>query len=251
MTRVFSFFALLSLFAFAPALGQAAQIKELTITDIKVGEGQTALNLDEVHVHYTGWLMDGTKFDSSRDRGLFKFTLGKGMVIRGWDAGVKGMKVGGKRELLIPYKMAYGLAGITNVIPRKADLKFEVELANITPVKFKDISVEKTKSLLAEGTKIIDLRRPLEWSETGVVDSSELITAFRKDGRSVKGFVEAIEAYAKPDEKLILICRTGNRSRMVAKYLADRKGYTNVFNVTKGIVKWKADGNPVTKPKLN
>ena len=108
---------------------------DLKIEELKVGTGAEAKTGDEVQVHYTGWLTDGTKFDSSVDRGQpFSFTLGVGMVIRGWDEGVVGMKVGGKRKLTIPAHMGYGARGAGGVIPPNATLVFEVELLGITEV---------------------------------------------------------------------------------------------------------------------
>ncbi|MBD8893262.1 FKBP-type peptidyl-prolyl cis-trans isomerase [Roseibium litorale] len=109
-----------------------AHAEELKITDLKVGDGAEAVAGQMVTVHYTGWLMDGTKFDSSVDRGEpFSFPLGAGRVIRGWDEGVAGMKVGGKRELIIPPQMGYGSRGAGGVIPPNATLKFEVELLGV------------------------------------------------------------------------------------------------------------------------
>ena len=102
-----------------------------TIDDV-VGTGKEAKSGDKVSVHYTGTLMNGTKFDSSRDRGTpFEFTLGTGGVIKGWDQGVVGMKVGGKRRLVIPESLGYGEAGSPPNIPRRAGLKFDIELLEI------------------------------------------------------------------------------------------------------------------------
>jgi len=100
--------------------------------DTKVGTGAEAVNGKKVKVHYTGTLTNGTKFDSSLDSGKpFTFTLGMGEVIRGWDIGVAGMKVGGKRKLTIPYHLAYGEAGSPPTIPPKATLLFDVELLGV------------------------------------------------------------------------------------------------------------------------
>ena len=104
----------------------------LQYQDLNVGSGRQAESGHNVHVHYTGWLTDGTKFDSSHDRNqTFKFALGAGMVIRGWDEGVKGMCIGGKRKLVIPPELGYGDRGAGGVIPPGATLVFEVELVDI------------------------------------------------------------------------------------------------------------------------
>lgn len=104
----------------------------LKYEDLVVGEGAAAAPGQHVVVHYTGWLVDGSKFDSSLDRGdPFDFPLGRGMVIRGWDEGVSGMQVGGKRRLTIPPQLGYGARGAGGVIPPNATLVFEVELLEI------------------------------------------------------------------------------------------------------------------------
>jgi FKBP-type peptidyl-prolyl cis-trans isomerase FkpA len=105
----------------------------LLIKDLKVGDGAEAKPGKSVSVHYTGTLREnGKKFDSSLDRkDPFEFDLGAGMVIKGWDEGVAGMKEGGKRKLIIPYQLAYGERGRPPVIPPKADLVFEVELLKV------------------------------------------------------------------------------------------------------------------------
>ena len=105
---------------------------ELKIEEQVAGNGAVAAAGQKVKVHYTGWLTDGKKFDSSVDRGdPFAFVLGKGQVIQGWDQGVVGMKVGGKRRLTIPPELAYGSKGFPGAIPPNATLVFEVELLGV------------------------------------------------------------------------------------------------------------------------
>jgi len=118
---------------------EASNTTELIKTDNKLGKGAQATAGHEVSVHYTGWLYDaaaadhkGKKFDSSRDRGQpFNFPLGAGQVIKGWDQGVEGMKVGGQRTLIIPANLGYGARGASGVIPPNATLLFDVELLGV------------------------------------------------------------------------------------------------------------------------
>ena len=137
--RTFISAALVLLGAVSPAVsdaasgsGQVTTASGLKYEDVKVGSGDTAEAGKTVTVHYTGWLTNGTKFDSSKDRGQpFDFPLGGGRVIKGWDEGVKGMKVGGVRKLTIPPELGYGSRGAGGVIPPNATLVFEVELLKV------------------------------------------------------------------------------------------------------------------------
>lgn len=121
---------------FAPALG--VDLAKMTKTpsglayrDVRVGSGTTAKAGQTVSVQYTGWLPDGSKFDSSRDRNEpFEFPLGAGQVIRGWDEGVAGMRIGGRRLLVIPPSLGYGAAG-SGPIPPNSTLVFDVELLGV------------------------------------------------------------------------------------------------------------------------
>ena len=106
--------------------------QDLQIEDLETGDGTTAAKGMTATVHYTGWLTDGTKFDSSKDRNQpFSFPLGAGHVIQGWDQGVQGMKVGGRRRLTIPPALGYGARGAGGVIPPNATLVFEVDLLDV------------------------------------------------------------------------------------------------------------------------
>ncbi len=142
--RFFSCMSILTMVLTAQAAFSATNIgaksvTKLVITENKIGDGAEAVAGKSVDVHYTGWLYDadkkdlkGTKFDSSVDRGAhFSFPLGAGRVIKGWDQGVAGMKVGGKRTLLIPADMGYGARGAGDVIPPNATLIFDVELFGV------------------------------------------------------------------------------------------------------------------------
>lgn len=106
--------------------------QQFEIQVLQEGTGHEAQPGKTVHVHYTGWLVDGRKFDSSRDRGKpFSFSLGAGRVIQGWDKGVVGMKEGEKRKLTIPPELGYGARGAGRLIPPNATLIFEVELLHV------------------------------------------------------------------------------------------------------------------------
>jgi FKBP-type peptidyl-prolyl cis-trans isomerase FkpA len=114
-------------------MSQTTTASGLVIEEVLVGEGAEACAGQMVSVHYTGWLMDGTKFDSSKDRNEpFEFPLGARHVIAGWDEGVQGMKIGGTRKLTIPAALGYGARGAGGVIPPNATLVFEVELLGLS-----------------------------------------------------------------------------------------------------------------------
>lgn len=122
---------------YAPSLHVALDSSELRpsglyVRDLTVGTGALCDSMATAEVHYTGWLANGEKFDSSRDRNeTFRFTVGIGQVIGGWDEGVRGMRVGGKRQLVVPPKLGYGDVGAAPAIPRMATLVFEVELVGL------------------------------------------------------------------------------------------------------------------------
>ena len=124
---------------FAPSLGVTLDSAEkrpsgLYVHDVVVGTGPVADSMTTAAVHYTGWLADGSRFDGSREGGEpYRFTVGIGQVIGAWDEGIRGMRVGGKRQLIVPPKLGYGDIGMPPDIPRMATLVFEVELVGLPP----------------------------------------------------------------------------------------------------------------------
>lgn len=224
----------------------AANADELQINVLQPGDGAEAVSGAEVTVHYTGWLMDGTRFDSSRDRDdPFTLKLGAGQVIPGWEQGLQGMRVGEIRELIIPPGMAYGARGAGGVIPPNATLRFEVELLDVKLPPFSELDNRGLAEMIAKGVKVVDIRRPEEWHQTGVVEGSHLLTAFDRYGRIEPGFVGAFQQLVAKDEPVVLICRTGSRTAVLAHALAEQLEYQHVYNVTDGITRWIAGGQVV------
>jgi len=223
-------------------------VPDVGINEIKVGKGIDAQPFSVVDVHYSGKLEDGTVFDSSLVRGEpFRFTLGAGQVIPGWDIGIQGMKPGGRRILTIPPALAYGQKGAVGVIPPNASLVFDVELVALTPPPFASISNSQLSTRLESGIKLIDIRRPEEWQQTGVVDGSIKSTAFDSEGRFLKSFMEMLEKTVEPDEEFAVICRTGNRTASLSNWLVTKGGYRNALNVQGGITSWIKEERPVHK----
>ncbi len=244
MQRIIATFSMLMLVAFASVSGAVAG--DLKIKDIKKGDGAKAVIGHKVSVHYTGWLLDGKKFDSSLDRGKpFSFTPGQGRVIQGWEQGVLGMKVGGKRELIIPPELGYGKRGAGATIPPNATLKFEISLLKVEAPKFKNITNSQLKDELKKGTVIYDIRRPQEWKKTGIIKGSRLLTFFDEQGQINPDFQDQFSKQVKKTDNVILICHVGNRTNVISNFLAERAGYKGVMNVTKGITHWIKEKNPV------
>ena len=226
-----------------------ADTSDLKIEITQKGSGTEAANGMSVSVHYTGKLTDGTKFDSSLDRGTpFTFTLGQGSVIKGWDQGVLGMMVGEKRTLTIPSELGYGSAGAGASIPPNATLIFDIELLDVQmPVVLGQSTPAEFIELQKDGYIVIDIRREEEWIETGIIEGAETITAFTESGQLHKDFQEKFFSLAKgPETPILLYCRTGNRTEMLGNALIDQVGLKNVYHLTDGIVEWKKSGNKTT-----
>ena len=234
--------------AFLGATASQSNAEYLKIETIREGSGAIAETGLKVEVHYTGKLTDGSVFDSSVTRGQpFSFILGQGQVIKGWEEGILGMRVGEKRLLTIPPELGYGLRGAGNAIPPNATLVFEVELLGLrTPPSLVQASVDAFQSAQKKGAIIIDIRRAEEWRETGILDGAHTITAFTNDGKLHPEFQSKFFALVPlPDTPVYLYCRTGNRTTSLGNALVDQVGFSNVTHLSTGIVGWKKAGKPV------
>ena len=222
-----------------------AQAAGLQIEVTQEGTGTVAENGMQVQVHYTGTLQDGTVFDSSRNRGEpLAFVLGEGRVIKGWEQGIAGMRVGEKRILTIPPELGYGAQGAGGVIPPNATLVFDVELMGATAApKLSKIGVDDMITAQKNGALIIDIRRSEEWVETGILEGAKTITAFTETGGLHPEFqAKFFELIPSPDTEVILYCRTGNRTNMLGQALVQQVGLTNVKHLEPGIVGWTKSG---------
>jgi rhodanese-related sulfurtransferase len=253
MFKNLSFFVSLTILTLFSGNLAFSSENELKITINQNGSGDSAETGMSVSVHYTGKLEDGTVFDSSIPRGQpFTFTLGAGQVIKGWDLGVEGMKLGEKRSLVIPPHLGYGIRGAGATIPPNATLIFDIELLEVTmPITLKDLSPNDFINAQENGGIVIDIRREEEWKETGILQGSNTITAFTKDGNIHPDFPKKFfDLINDIDVPILLYCRTGNRTGILGQALIDQVGQTNVSHLSEGIVGWKKQGHPTVDYKV-
>jgi len=254
MTRISTFFALVLLLgASAFSTASAVEKTEIQITDTKIGEGRVAGVDHRVQVHYTGWDMDGKKFDTSRDGDApFRFTIGMNEVIKGWDIGVRGMREGGKRELLVPAEFAYGEHGYPGYIAPNADLKFEIELLKIENHPLTWLRNKKNNdeldAALASGMPVIDIRSLAELKEKGVIIAgSHHIPALAKHGVILKTFFPALKKVVQKNDAFMLICSNGKKAIYLGQIMSNLKGYSKLHAVQKGIDKYIEHGGAVVQ----
>ena len=253
MFKNLSFFVSLTILTLFSGNLAFSSENELKITINQNGSGDSAETGMSVSVHYTGKLEDGTVFDSSIPRGQpFTFTLGAGQVIKGWDLGVEGMKLGEKRSLVIPPHLGYGIRGAGATIPPNATLIFDIELLEVTmPITLRDLSPNDFINAQENGGIVIDIRREEEWKETGILQGSNTITAFTKDGNIHPDFPKKFfDLINDIDVPILLYCRTGNRTGILGQALIDQVGQTNVSHLSEGIVGWKKQGHPTVDYKV-
>ena len=217
-------------------LSQNVMADGIQITNIVEGEGTEIINHSKIQVHYTGKLQDGTKFDSSYDRGQpFSFQIGLREVIKGWEIGLMGMKVGGKRTLIIPPELAYGDRGAGDLIPPNATLTFDIEIVAVKHPGYGFIKADDIKVLKEDGYKFIDIRTEKERENTGIISGSLEITAFDIYGNFVPEFMKTFRDLVELDDNIVFISNEGEIASMLANGFVEQLNATNMYALKGGI----------------
>ena len=217
-------------------ISQTVMADGLQINNIVEGEGAQIINHSKIQVHYTGKLQDGTKFDSSYDRGQpFSFQIGLREVIEGWEIGLMGMKVGGKRTLIIPPELAYGDRGAGDLIPPNATLTFDIEIVAVKHPGYGLIKAEDIKVLKEDGYKFIDIRTEKERENTGIISGSLEITAFDIYGNFVPEFMKTFRDLVELDDNIVFISNEGEIASMLANGFVEQLNATNMYALKGGI----------------
>ena len=208
----------------------------IQITNIIEGDGTEIVKHSKIQVHYTGKLQDGTKFDSSLDRGEpFTFQIGLRQVIEGWEIGLMGMKVGGKRTLVIPPELAYGDRGAGDLIPPNATLTFDVEIVDVKAPGYSFVNSSEIQSLQQDGYKFIDIRTKKERDNTGIIPGSLEITAFDIYGNFVPEFMKTFRELVDLDDNTVFISNEGEIASILANGFVEQLNASNMYALKGGI----------------
>ena len=210
---------------------------EIQILDEVKGTGIEIVNHSKVSVHYIGKLEDQSEFDNSYKRNeYFKFQVGTRKVIQGWEIGLLGMQVGGKRTIFIPYELAYGDNGVGNTIPPKSNLIFDIEVFEIIPPQYKELdSLQLKLAMTDDQFKIFDIRIIEEVKRSGVIPGSILSTAFDKQGNFIQKFINDYQEIVNQGDKVLFVSQNGHISSILANGFVEQLKQTNIYHLKKGI----------------
>ena len=221
---------------------------DLEIKNNIEGDGVEILNHSKIKVHYIGMLEDGTKFDSSYDRGEpFSFQIGLRQVIKGWETGIIGMKVGGKRTLIIPPELGYGDRGAGELIPPNSTLIFDIEIIDSQPPSYNLITTDEIQNLLKDNYKFIDIRTKEERDFTGVIHGSLEITAFDVYGKFVPEFMKTFQSVVDLNDNIVFVSNQGEIASILANGFAEQLGAKNMNALKGGIQQLIYDNYDLTK----
>ena len=212
---------------------------EIKILNDIPGQGNKIKNHDKITVNYRGTLLNGIEFDSSFKRNApFTFQIGIRQVIEGWDKGLIGMKLGGKRTLRIPPNLAYGSKKIGDKIPANSTLIFEIEILEINPPGYKNIKSSDLIDRQKKGFILVDIRSNEERIVTGIINGSFKITAFDLNGNFDPHFMKQYHSITKKNDHVIFVSNTGEVSSILANGLTEQLSMKNIYSLEGGIKKW-------------
>ena len=232
-------------------LSQITWAADLQIKNNIEGVGAEIVNHSKIKVHYIGMLEDGTKFDSSYDRGEpFSFQIGLRQVIKGWETGIIGMKVGGKRTLIIPPELGYGERGAGELIPPNSTLVFDIEIIDIQLPSYNLITTDEIQNLLKNNYKFIDIRTKEERDFTGVIHGSLEITAFDVYGKFVPEFMKTFQSIVDLNDNIVFVSNEGEIASILANGFAEQLGAKNMNSLKGGIQQLIYENYDLSKNKL-
>ena len=210
--------------------------KEITILEDIPGEGFNIVNHTKVKVHYIGLLEDGSEFDNSYKRGEpITFQIGTRQVIQGWEIGLLGMKIGGKRKILIPSELGYGSRGAGDKIPPNSKLIFEIEIVDAILPDYRTIDSKQLLLALTDNFLIIDIRTEEDRVKTGIIPGSFKLTAFDNLGNFNPEFIDAFNNKVKENDKVIFVSDKGEISSILANGFVENLGKKNMYSLDGGI----------------
>ena len=235
-------------FIFILLLSFYIKANEIEILSDVPGKGIEINNHFKITVNYRGTLENGNEFDSSFKRKQpFVFQIGLRQVIPGWEKGLMGMRVGGKRTLKIPPNLGYGSKGAGDLIPPNSTLIFDIEIIDVKPPGYKKIYSKDLKNDQHQKFIIIDIRTLKEREHTGVIENSLEITAFDIDGNFDRKFIKSYQEVASKDDHVVFISNKGEISAILANGFVEQLGATNMYTLVGGIQNWIKEGRDLTK----
>ena len=222
--------------------------KNIEIISDTPGYGIEIKNHYKVHVNYRGTLEDGTEFDSSYKRKKpLVFQIGLRQVILGWEKGLMGMKVGGKRTIKIPPELAYGSSGAGDLIPPNATLIFELDIVDAFEPGYSEINSKDLINKQKEGFLIIDIRTAKERKNTGIIKDSIEMTAFNLNGNFNPNFLKDYQQIANKNDHVVFISNEGEVSSILANGFVEQLGSKNMYTLIGGIQNWIKEGRELLK----
>ena len=221
---------------------------EIEILSDIPGKGLKIKNHFKVHVNYRGTLEDGTEFDSSFNRNQpFVFQIGLNQVILGWEKGLMGMNVGGKRTIKIPPELGYGSKGAGELIPPNSTLIFEVEIIDAFKPGYINLFSEDLISKKIKDLILIDIRTEKDRKNTGIIEGSLEITAFDLQGNFNANFIKVYQSFTKKNDHVVFISNKGEISAILANGFIEQLGSMNKYTLVGGIQNWLEEGRNLIK----